>query len=229
MKRAVGYLRLSPRPESTELGLEAQEAAIRSWCAAEGIELLGVFADRGVSGDTSLDKRPAFIEALGELRRAKAGIFVAAKRDRWARDPIESAMVERLAEGLGAKVRTADGVANGDTPSDKLHRRMLDAFAEYELALIKARTKAALAAKRARGEKTGGSVPYGYNVVSGKLVKNPREQKTIALIRRLRAQGWSHASIVGTLEARGIPARGARWHATTVQRILTRPGGASRG
>ena len=38
-------------------------------------------------------------------------------------------------------------------------RRMIDAFAEYEKLIIGARTKSRLAAKRRRGEKTGGMVP----------------------------------------------------------------------
>ena len=49
-----------------------------------------------------------------------------------------------------------------DDPSSILMRRMIDAFAEYEKLIIGARTKSGLAAKRRRGEKTGGMVPYGF-------------------------------------------------------------------
>ncbi len=85
-------------------------------------------------------------------------MLVIAKRDRLARD------VAVRDDERAAKVRRegpgADGTANGDSPADAFMRTMLDGAAAYERALIRARTKAALAAKRARGERAG-AVPYG--------------------------------------------------------------------
>jgi len=56
------------------------------------------------------------------------------------------------------------GVGNGNGPEAQLMRTMIDAFAAYERALIRARTKAALAAKAARGERTSLHAPYGWRV-----------------------------------------------------------------
>jgi DNA invertase Pin-like site-specific DNA recombinase len=77
-----------------------------------------------------------------------------------ARDTLVAAMVERLAERHGARVCTADGMAEGDSPEAPLMRRIVDAFAEYERLVIRTRTRAALALKRHRGERIGG-VPHG--------------------------------------------------------------------
>ncbi len=40
-------------------------------------------------------------------------------------------------------------------------------------------------------------------------------------ILRLREQGLSIRAIADTLNEKGLPARGKRWHPTTVARILT--------
>ena len=70
---------------------------------------------------------------------------------------------EQAYSDRGAKVVAADGVGNGDQPENLLMRRMVDAFAGFERRVIGARTKAALAVKKARGERVGG-IPYGESV-----------------------------------------------------------------
>jgi hypothetical protein len=55
----------------------------------------------------------------------------------------------------------------------------------------RARTKAALAAKKARGERVG-SVPFGYTLTEGgKLAPEPVEQVVAGKVRELRASGLS--------------------------------------
>lgn len=98
---------------------------------------------------------------------------------------------------------------------------MIDAFAEYERALIRGRTRAALAAKKARGERVG-QVPIGSRAEGDRLVVDEREAEAVALVRELRAAGWTIRAIADELTARGVPCRGERWHPTTVQRLVKR-------
>jgi DNA invertase Pin-like site-specific DNA recombinase len=131
-------------------------------------------------------------------------------------------MVERLAERHGARVVSADGAGNGDDPAAILMRRMVDAFAEYERALIRARTRSALAVKAARGERVG-AIPYGFRALEGgHLEGEPAEQAILTRVRALRASGATFQSIVDTLNAAGVPARGKRWHLATVHALATR-------
>lgn len=153
--------------------------------------------------------------ALGELRALRAGVLVVAKRDRLARDVYVAATIERAAVAGGARVVSADGTANGDTPADAFMRTILDAAAAYERALIRARTKAALAAKRARGERSG-EVPYGYRADdTGRLDADEAEQAVLAVVAELRAAGLSHRAIVAELRARGLVSRSGRPFAKT--------------
>jgi DNA invertase Pin-like site-specific DNA recombinase len=125
-----------------------------------GALLASVHADEEVCSVDPIDKRPALLEAIASL--GKGDVLIVAKRDRFARDPIVVAMIEAAIRRRGARIVSAAGEGTeGDGPTDVLMRRIVDAFGEYERLIIKARTKAALAVKNGRGEKTGGAIPYG--------------------------------------------------------------------
>lgn len=113
----------------------------------------------------------------------------------------------------------ADGVANGDGPEAALTRSLLDAFAENERALIRARTRTALAVKKSRGERTGG-VPLGSSVgADGRLSADPAEAAAVARARELRAEGRSLREFAAALGAEGHRPRGKRWHVQTLARV----------
>jgi DNA invertase Pin-like site-specific DNA recombinase len=87
-------------------------------------------------------------------------------------------------------------------------RRMLDAAAEYERGLIRVRTRAALAVKRARGERTG-TVPYGYRLAPDRRTLEPDayEQEVLAFVRAARTRDRSLREIVVDLAAAGHRSR----------------------
>ena len=216
---AVAYLRVST--EEQTLGPEAQRAAIERWAVGRGVRILAWHEDRR-SGATAVTERPGFLAALASLRQHGAGVLVAAKRDRIARDVIVAATIERLTLDAGALVVTADGVSIEQTPEGALMRGLLDLFAQYERSVIRARTAAALAAKRARGERVSRRPPLGYRFDGSRLVEDAGEVAILARVRELRAKGLSLARVAGILNAEGATLRGGRFHVTTLARALAR-------
>jgi DNA invertase Pin-like site-specific DNA recombinase len=216
-----GYVRVSTDEQT--LGPEAQRAALAKWCQAQGAELVATFEDLGVSGGLELDKRPGLLAALDALRVQGATVLLVAKRDRLARDVMVAAMVNRLTEKNGAQVLSADGTGNGDGPEALLMRNIVNCFAEYERALIRARTRAALAVKRAKGERIG-IVPFGFKLAADgvHLEAHEAEQVIIGSVCQMRTEGLSIRAIAAKLNEQGIAARGAKWHATSVARLLER-------
>jgi DNA invertase Pin-like site-specific DNA recombinase len=214
--RAIAYLRVSTDEQADSgAGLAAQRAACASWAERQGAAL-EVRADEGVSGAAAIDARPALLEAIGMLRAGD--VLLVARRDRLARDPIVAAMVERLAARAGARVVSAAGEGtDGEAPTDVLMRRIVDAFAEYERLVIGARTKAALRAIRVSGRKTGGEVPYGYQLgADGRTLEAfEPEQRVLAKVRELRAAGFSLRAVSKMLADAGLLARTGRPFAPT--------------
>ncbi len=217
--RVIGYIRVST--DHQHHGPDAQRAALERWCSSQGAELVAVESDVGVSGAAPLDKRPGLLRAVDAVEREGATVLLVSRRDRLARDVILAAMAERLVERAGARVASADGAGEGDSPEALLMRRICDAFGEYERQVIRARTRAALAVKRARGERTG-HVPYGYQLGADgvQLVEHAGEQEVIRLVREYQREGLSLRQIGERFNALGIlPRSGGQWHAQTVRRI----------
>lgn len=207
---AVAYLRVSTDEQT--LGLDAQRATVEAWASTQGVSVVAWCVDEGISGGAALEARPDLVRAIGLLREHRAGSLVVAKRDRLARDVIVAAMVERLAADAGASVLSVAGEGSDatDDPSSALLRRMVDAFAEYERAIISLRTRKALAVKRAKGQAIGGNPPWGYRTEGDRWVPDEREQRVLALVLQLRDKGATFASIVQTLTLAGFTTRNGR-------------------
>jgi DNA invertase Pin-like site-specific DNA recombinase len=102
-------------------------------------------------------------------------------------------------------------------------RRLIDSFAEYERLIISARTRAALAAKRRRGERVSRFAPYGYRLsADGRTLElEPREQQIASIIRERRAAGEALQGIAALLNAAGMTTRaGSPWRYQYIQDVL---------
>jgi DNA invertase Pin-like site-specific DNA recombinase len=219
---AVAYLRASK--DEQRLSRDAQRTAIEAWAGRERIRVAAWCVDQGVRSVSAIAERPALRLAFMALRQHQAGVFVVARRDRIARDVVLAASVDRAVAIVGARVVSASGEGNGDSPADAFIRTVIDGAAQYEHGLIRARTCAALAAKRAHGERIG-SVPFGCAVDADgvRLVVNEREQATIARARSLRARGPSLRAVAAQLAVEGHVSRtGRQFLAEQVARMLDR-------
>lgn len=222
---AIGYVRTSTGRQ--ENGLNAQRDQIARYAAHHGLRLIAVHQDAGVSGASVVTERDGFNAAVAEMRETGAGVLLIAKRDRLARDLIQSALATRLIERLGSRVTSADGSANGDGPEAVLMRQMLDAFAQFERALIAGRTRAALAARRARGLRFTHRAPYGYRWDRhGMMRPVARQMETWSRIRRLRSRGLSYRKIAARLHREGRrPAHSMTWQPSVLRALCLREPG----
>jgi len=216
------YLRVSTDEQvDSRAGLNGQMDSCRAYIQHNSGTEAGTFSDEGISGAAGLERRPGLLQAIAAL--GKGDTLLVSKRDRLGRDPIVTAMIESAIARKGARVISAAGEGtDGDSPSDVLMRRMIDAFAEYERLIIKARTSSALQAKKTRKELVG-SVPYGYRLtVDGiHIEENPAEQEVITEIKRLKAAGLNLPGICRELERKGFTTRtGKAFLPVQVQRVL---------
>jgi DNA invertase Pin-like site-specific DNA recombinase len=220
MTAAVAYYRVSTaRQGRSGLGIEAQKAAVARFAETEGFEIIGehVEVETGKGAD-ALDRRPELAAALRQAKKAK-GPVVVAKLDRLSRDVhfISGLMVQRvpfIVAELGANV-------------DPFTLHIFAALAEVERQKISRRTKEALAAKKARGGKLGGT----RIVEAGKLGRAANRAaaathaaNVLPIVRDIQAAGaTSLRDIAAALNARGVrTARGGAWHASTVRNLLSR-------
>lgn len=218
---AVAYARVSTAEQAN--GCDAQLAEIRRWADANGVELAAVYIDRGVSGATPAAERPALPLALADATARRCPLVVA-KRDRLARDPLVSMTVERALDAAGARVVALDCAAGGDDPAGVFMRRILDAAAELERGMIRARVAAGMAAAKRKGRHMG-RAPFGWRIDArtGALTPDDAEQAVIQRIDAARAAGLSWRAVAAVLNAAGLRTRaGCEWRCGTTYKTAKR-------
>ena len=205
----VTYLRVSTeRQGQSGLGLEAQRAAVAAHMLGRG-EVVAEFVE--VESGKRAD-RPQLALALAEAKRAGAVLLIA-KLDRLARNV---AFIANLLES-GAEVTAADM-----PEANRFVLHIMAAVAEQEGRAISERTKAALAAAKARGVKLGWSSPERASE-QREAAKKGAAANILPVIEQIRAGGASLRQIAAELNTRGIKtARGGEWHATTVRNIYSK-------
>jgi DNA invertase Pin-like site-specific DNA recombinase len=216
----VSYLRVSTqRQGKSGLGLEAQREAVMNYLNGGRWKLVQevVEVESGKRSD-----RPKLKEALA-LCRIHNACLVVAKLDRLGRNV---AFISALMEA-GCRFVAADMPEANET---MLH--FMSVMAQHEAKAISARTKAALAAAKARGTKLGGyrwaidSVAKKGNRASAKArleSATKRAEDLKPVIEAIKAEGnTSLRQIAAALNEKGInTARGGEWSAVQVQRVLS--------
>lgn len=208
MKKYVSYLRVSTNRQGVSgLGLDAQREAVKFYLAGNAGDLVEEFVEVESGGKSC---RPILNAALEACRRNKA-VLVIAKLDRLARNvAFISQLMETRVEFLAC-----------DAPyANRLMLHILSAFAEHEREQISARTKAALAAAKARG------VILGKN---GRALADQNRKAALEFAENLRPRfeaffsepNRTYVAVAEELNCLAIPTRqGARWTPVQVQRIV---------
>ena len=216
--KAIGYVRVSTDEQAKSgLGLEAQIAKIKAYAELFDIELTEIIMDEGISGKTL--ERDGLKKAIKMLKEKKVEGMVIAKLDRLTRNVADlGTLVSTVFDK--AELYSVSEQINTKNAAGRLVLNVLVSVAQWERETICERTKDALQAKKARGEKTGGNIPFGFNQINGKLDRNEEEQAIISEIKSLKNKGLSLRKIAESLNARGIATKnGKTWTGTQIQRI----------
>jgi DNA invertase Pin-like site-specific DNA recombinase len=220
----VSYLRVSTdRQGQSGLGLEAQKKAVEEFLNGGNWRLIGEFVEIETG---KKDDRPELRKALHRAKVTGATLVIA-KLDRLSRN---LAFIATLQDS-GAKFVAADMPEANETMI-----QFMAVIAQHERKAISARTKAALAAAKARGQKLGnpnlaalqaagaGKPGWTKGADGNRAAADRHARDVLPVVEDIRAAGiGSLAGIAAELNERGIlTMRGGRWYATTVKNLIER-------
>ena len=229
--KLIHYRRVSTTGQGISgLGLESQDAAVAAYARASGGTIVRAYTE--VETGKRAD-RPELAKALSDCKRSKATLVIA-KMDRLARN---TGFLLRLIES------DAD-VAFCDLPNvppgavGKFILTQMAAVAELEAGLISERTKAALAAYKARGGVLGAARPGAYRFKGGANPEASRQGGEVvkanadaayadiaSIVIELRRQGRSLTEVASQLTQDGYTTRrGLPWNKEQVRRVVERFG-----
>lgn len=216
----VAYYRVSTDSQGQSgLGLEAQRAAVHAFLRDQAPTAEFVEVESGKRAD-----RPQLAAALAQAK-ATGSVLIVAKLDRLARDV---KMILAIVDS-GVSVRFIDlPDIDTSTATGRLILTVMASLAEFEARRISERTRDALKAKKARGERwqSGDPAKGARAAVLARLEKSlEHTQQVVAVVEQLQQYGCrSLRQIARGLEARGIKTVTGRsqWRAQQVKAILER-------
>lgn len=214
--RFVTYRRVSTDEQRRSgLGLEAQSRDLELFLST--LPEATVLADYSevVSGGKTDSDRPVLTQALQHCRKARATLLVS-KLDRLSRNV---AFVANLLED-----KTVDLVVAQLPRASRFELHLYAALAEQEREFVSQRTKAALAAAKARGVKLGGARPHLPEHNQRRRERADRHAQSVAsLVVTLRDRGATLQEVADALNGSGLTTpRGSLWRPEQVRRVLQR-------
>lgn len=214
--KIVSYIRVSTQKQGVSgLGLEAQTATVNDYARRTGAQVIGTYTEVETGKKNNRPQLAAAIEAAN----MHGATLVIAKLDRLARNA-----------GFIFALRDAgvQFVACDMPEANTLTIGILAVMAQHEAEMISARTRAALAAKKARGAKLGtpknlnadarrkGREAHTRNAQNNQNTRTARGYATL-----LRAQGMPLREVANRLNLEGYKtARGGHYSAVQVARIV---------
>ncbi len=147
------HVAIYARVSTEDQQLDSQLRDLRQYVESRGWTNVREFTDHGISG--SKDSRPAFDELWDHVRKAKIQIVVVHALDRLGRSLPH--LVRLLSEFVERNVTLVSFRENIDlsTTAGRMMAGLFSVLADYELSIIKDRTRSGMAAARARGSQIG--------------------------------------------------------------------------
>lgn len=214
--KIVTYSRVSTDKQGRSgLGLEAQEETIARYCEQYGAERVADFVEVE-SGKKH--HRPELQKAIRAAKQHKAKLLVA-KLDRLSRN---AAFLLQLRDS------NIEFVAADNPEANNLTIGILAVVAENEREMISQRTKAALAAAKARGVKLGnplGVAAFGDKSGADYTIRRANERAEKLRYWIDQTQGMTLKAAADFLNDNDVSAaRGGIWHASSVRLVKERLG-----
>jgi len=191
--KCIGYSRVSTADQAREgVSLDNQESKIMTYAELNGIELVDLVRDEGISGK-SLD-RDGIKRVLEMAKARQIDAIIVYKLDRLSRKTLDTLNLIELFEKYGVAFHSISEKIDTESATGKFFLTIVSALSQMERDLISERTTDALSYKKEKGEWCG-RVPYGFMVQDSRLVENPDQIKTIQKAKRLKRQGKSYRAI----------------------------------
>lgn len=207
-KRAAIYIRVSTLDQAREgYSLEAQETALRKWCADHRYQVYDLYADKGISAK-NIDHRPDMMRLLHDAEQGHFDtvIFWALSRFTRSVQDLYSAMENFARWGIDMVSYTE--AFDTSTSMGRAMIGIVGVFAQLERELTGERVKAAMETRAASGKRTCGEV-LGYDKY-GKdtFIINEREAEYVRYAIQLYLERKNLSEVAKLCKERGY--RGKR-------------------
>ena len=217
--RGAIYARYSAGPRQTDQSIEGQLRVCRSFCESKGIQVVGEYCDRHISGRT--DERPEFQRLIQDAKLKKFEAVIVYKTDRFARNKYDSAIYKRELKKAGIQIfYAAEAIPEG--PEGIILESLMEGLAEYYSAELAQKIRRGMNESALKCQSTGPGCPLGYKVDDQKHYQV--DQDTAEIVRTIfdmYIKGIPNAQICEFMNNRGLKTkRGNAFNKNSINRII---------
>lgn len=213
--RGVIYARYSEGPRQTDQSIEGQVADCRAFAQQKGVDIIGLYADRHVSGK-SVDGRDEFQRMMRDADRGLFDAVIVWKVDRFGRSREDIAVNKiRLRKAGVVLMYAKESIPEG--PEGILLESLMEGLAEYYSADLRQKIIRGQRESAKKGRLSAGRLPTGYKRdEAGHVVIDEETAPAIRELFRAQAAGAGEKEKIAILKKHGISC----YSSATVHRIL---------
>lgn len=177
MVRAALYIRVSTEEQVREgYSVDAQKANLEKYAKEKGYEIVGVYADEGITARKKYKNRKELMRMLDDVEAGKIDIILFIKLDRWFRSVGDYYKIQEILDRNKVDWVTTTEHYDTTTANGRLYINIRLAVAQDESDRTSERIKFVFDKKVMDGEAIWGNAPFGYKIVNKKLEKNEKEE-----------------------------------------------------
>jgi site-specific DNA recombinase len=204
MKVAV-YARVSTEHQADKQTIQLQLEFAQKFCELHKHEIVGIYADEGISGTVPMERRPEGARMLDAARSKRFDALLVYRLDRLARSVLVLVNTIEKLEAYGVAFQSMTEAFDTSKPGGRLSRGILALMAEFERDSIYERTVGGRERAVRSGKYPGGGVPFGYKQEGDRLVINEPAAEVVRDIFRLYLEGRRTIWIAAHLTSHNVP------------------------
>ncbi|MEK5207519.1 recombinase family protein [Psychrobacillus sp. FSL H8-0510] len=193
------YIRVSTAEQAEEgYSISAQEEKLEAYCKAQGWTNYKTYIDDGISGKST--QRPKLQLLMNDIKQGKINMILVYRLDRFTRSVRDLHNLLDYLETYNCKFRSATEMYDTSTAMGRMFIGLVALMAEWETANMSERIKLALDKRVAGGERGGGNIPFGFDVMEGVLVKNDQGKILMGILDKIE-KGWSASKVADYIQS----------------------------
>ncbi|MDF2791924.1 MAG: site-specific recombinase for integration and excision [Neobacillus sp.] len=218
------YIRVSTTEQAEEgYSISAQKQRLSAYAQSQDWDIIGLYADEGISAKDM--NRPDLQRMIQDIKDGHIDVVLVYKLDRLTRSVLDLYEILQIFDKYDCKFKSATEVYDTTTAIGRLFLTLVAALAQWERENLGERVRFGMREKVWQGEWHGGTAPFGYNVIDGKLVIDEKEAMVVRKIFDLyTAEGLSDRRTALELNDLGyLTKKDKFWNEIKVARILKNP------
>lgn len=180
--RCAIYDRVSTDMQVKEgLSLEAQKAALTDYALSHGYEIVGYYADEGITARKKMQNRKELLRLLRDVEADKIDLILVTKLDRWFRNIKDYHNTQAILEAHNCNWKTVFEEYDTSTANGRFAINIMLSVNENECDRTSDRIQSIFSYKKSKREHLNGPPGYGYTTGPDKqLVKDPDTAPIVA-------------------------------------------------